>query len=51
MRKVCFYLGTGFVSAYYKESMEFSDETTDEEIQEEYESWVNDRLDKQWWEE
>ena len=51
MRKVCFYLGTGFPGAVFKEHVKFSDDTTDEEIQEEYEDWVNDRLDKQWWEE
>lgn len=46
MRKVYFYLGTGFPGASFKEYVEFSNDTTDEEIQEEYESWVNDRLDK-----
>lgn len=51
MRKVHFYLGTGFSGADYEESMEFSDEATDKEIQEEYEMWANNRLDKQWWDE
>lgn len=51
MKKVCFYLGAGFPGAAFKEHVELPDETTDQEIQEEYESWVNDRLGKQWWDE
>lgn len=51
MRKVRFYLGTGYAGADYEEIMDFPDGTTDEEIEEEYESWKNDKLDCQWWDE
>ena len=49
MRKVKFYLGTGFSGAVHQEIMEFEDGTTDEEVNEEYEQWKNDHLDASWW--
>lgn len=51
MRKVHFYLGTEFAGVKYEEIIEFPDRTTNDEIDEEYEMWANDRLDKQWWDE
>lgn len=51
MRKICFYIGTGYTGVEYKEHVEFPDEYTDEDIQDEYEMWVNEKIDKQWWEE
>lgn len=51
MRKVCFYLGTGFHGGEYKEIMEFPDGTTNEEIQDEYEYWKSEKLDESWWDE
>ena len=51
MRKVHFYLGTGFIGAYYEGFLEFPDNITDEEIEERYERWKSEKLDCQWWDE
>lgn len=48
MRKIKFYLGTGFSGCDYEETFEFSDDCTDEEIQEEYNDWANNCLDQSW---
>ncbi len=48
MRKVKFYLGTGFSGASHEEIMEYEDDVTDEEISEDFEDWKNDRLDTSW---
>lgn len=50
MRKVKFYLGTGFAGCSHGEIMEYEDDTPDEVIDEDFEFWKNDRLDAQWWE-
>ena len=50
MKIVKFYLGTGNPSCSYEEIVEFDDDTTDEEIEAEYQSWKEDRLDCSWWE-
>lgn len=49
MRKVKFYLGTGFASAAHEEVMEFDDDTTDEEISEIFHDWYEGKLDASWW--
>lgn len=49
MRKVKFYLGTGFASAAHEEVMEFDDDTTDEEISENFRDWYKEKLDASWW--
>ena len=49
MRKVKFYLGTGFPGASREEIVDFEDDTTDEEIEESFEDWKNNRLDASWW--
>lgn len=51
MRKVKFYLGTGFAGCNHTEVMEFDDNTTEEEIEECYEEWKNEKLDGSWWDE
>ncbi len=45
MRKIKFYLGTGFAGCNHIEVMEFDDNTTEEEIEECYEEWKNEKLD------
>lgn len=49
MRKVIFYLGTGFANVKYEEIMEFEDGTTDEEISEIFHDWYEEKLDASWW--
>lgn len=49
MRKVKFYLGTGYPSSNHEEIMEFDDDITDEEIEEEYQIWKEEKLDGSWW--
>lgn len=51
MRRVRFYLGTGYRGVDYEERMEFPDGTEDEEIEEAYKDWENNILEKQWWDE
>ncbi len=48
MRKVKFYLGTGFASAVHEEVMEFEDGTPDEEISEIFHDWYEGYLDASW---
>lgn len=45
-----FYLGTGFVDCEYEEIVELPDHCTDQEVDEEYRAWVNEKLDRNWWE-
>lgn len=49
MRKVKFYLGTGFANVAHEEIMEFEDDTTDEEISEIFHDWYEGYLDASWW--
>lgn len=49
MRKVKFYLGTGFQNSTYEETMEFEDGTTDREISESFREWYEGKLDASWW--
>ena len=49
MRKVKFYLGTGFACSAHEEVMEFDDDTTDEEISEILHDWYEGKLDASWW--
>ena len=51
MRKVKFYLGTGFTGCNHTEVMEFDDNTTEKEIEECYEEWKDEKLDCSWWDE
>lgn len=50
MKKIKFYLGTGFAGCSHEETFEFDDDATDEEISESFEDWKNNRLDASWWE-
>lgn len=45
MRKVKFYLGTGFANEAHEEIMKFEDGTTNEEISEAFHDWYEDKLD------
>lgn len=49
MKKVKFYLGTGFAGAAHEEIVEFDDNVTVEEIQEAFYEWYEDKLDPSWW--
>ena len=49
MRKVKFYLGTGFAGCSHEEIMEYEDDTPDEVIDEDFEEWKNNKLDANWW--
>lgn len=49
MKKVKFYLGTGFAGVAHEEIIEFDDNVTDEEIQEAFYDWYEDKLDPSWW--
>lgn len=51
MRKIHFYIGTGYAGAEYNEIMEFEDNATDEEVEEAYKDWKENQLDCSWWEE
>lgn len=50
MKKVKFYLGTGFAGCSHEEIMEYEDDTPNEVIEEDFELWKNNKLDAQWWE-
>lgn len=51
MKKVHFYLGIGYPSAKHETIIEVEDDLTDDEIQEMYDEWANNYLEKEWWEE
>lgn len=48
MRKIKFYLGTGYAGCSHEEVMEFDDDATEKEIEEGYEEWKNNLLDCFW---
>lgn len=50
MKKVKFYLGTGFSGCDHEEIFEYEDDTPDDVIDEDFEDWKNGKLDAQWWE-
>ena len=51
MKRIHFHLGVGYAGAVYDEIVEFEDDSTEEEIREEFEDWVNGYEDCSWWEE
>lgn len=48
MKKVKFYLSIGFQDASYEEIIEFEDDITREEIEEEFQDWKNGYIDMGW---
>ena len=50
MRRVKFYLSVGIVGADREETVEFDDDTTDEEIDEHLQAWLGN-FDSGWYEE
>lgn len=50
MKKIKFYLDTGFAGCSHEEVFEYEDNVSEEEINEDFEMWKNDRLDASWWE-
>lgn len=51
MKKIHFYLGIGFSTVCHDEVVEFEDNATEEEIEEEFDDWVHEHEDASWWEE
>ena len=51
MKRIHFHLGVGYVGAVHDEIVEFEDNATNEEIEEEFNEWVNVYEDASWWEE
>ena len=50
MKRIKFYLGTGFAGCFHEGVFEYEDNVSEEEINEDFEMWKNDRLDSYWWE-
>lgn len=48
MKRVRFTLSIGFVNARHTADEEFEDDTTEEEIEEAYQLWVQNYLDGGW---
>lgn len=48
MKKIKFYLGTGYYGAGYEEIFEYPDEATEGEISEDFEIWKDNCLDAGW---
>lgn len=46
--KVKFMLGTGLVGGYREQVFRLPDDYTEDDIEAEYQEWVNDFLDKSW---
>lgn len=51
MKRIHFHLGVGYVGAVHDEIVEFEDNATNEEIEEEFNERVNGYEDASWWEE
>ena len=51
MKKIHFHLGIGYALAVHDEIIEFEDNATEEEIEEEFDDWVHEHEDALWWEE
>lgn len=47
--KVEFILGTGFAGATHKELVELPNDYTEDDIEEMYQEWANNFLDKSWY--
>lgn len=50
MKKIKFYLGTGYAGCSYEEIFEYEGDVSEEEINDDFELWKNDKLDALWWE-
>ena len=48
MKKVKVFLGIGFANANREEILEFEDDATEEDIEDEVMAWVNDQIDIGW---
>lgn len=48
MKRIKFYLGTGYAGCSHEEIFEFDDDATEEEINDSFEDWKNNRLDCSW---
>ena len=49
MKKIKFYIGTGFAGCNHEEIIEFED-ITEEEIEAAYNEWKDNYIDCCWWE-
>ena len=50
MRKISFWINTGFAGCDYEEIMEFDDNTTDKELDEEAKIFLTNNIDFGWYE-
>lgn len=48
MKRIKFHLNTGFPGVEHEEVIEFDDDASEEEIEETYQDWKNDRIDGYW---
>lgn len=51
MKRIHFHLGIGYAIADHDEIIEFEDNATKDEIEEEFVDWVHELEDASWWEE
>lgn len=51
MRKITFWINTGFAGANYEDTFEYEDDISDEEIGEELKIYLTDNIDFGWCEE
>lgn len=51
MRKITFWINTGFSGCDYEETMEFDDNTTDKQLDEEAKTFLTNNIDFGWCEE
>lgn len=50
MRKIKFFLGIGYPGVVQEEIVEYEDNVTDEEINNDFQEWKIGYLDDNWWE-
>ena len=50
MRKITFWINTGFANCDYEETMEFDDNTTDKQLDEEAKMFLTNNIDFGWYE-
>ncbi len=50
MRKIKSFLGIGYHGATHEEIVEYEDDATDEQINEDFQEWKMGYMDDNWWE-
>lgn len=49
MRRIKFSLSIGYANAGHEEVVEFDDDATDEQIEQDYQDWCSSYIDGGWW--